>query len=81
MKTSRIKHIAVHTVPVTEDRKAQIESVLSRIYADHVAKALDSLPLSGEEKARILKKIMMDHSPEKLSEQGKSRPARSCRKK
>ncbi len=62
MKNNRIKNITIHTIPITSEKRVQIESVLSRIYANHTANALDSIPLSNREKADILKKIIKNRS-------------------
>lgn len=58
MKTNRIKNIRIHTVPITSERKTQIEYVLSRIYANYATKMLDDLALSNCQKANILKEII-----------------------
>lgn len=58
MKNNRIKNITIHTIPITGEKRVQIESVLSRIYANHIAKALDNMPLSNGEKADILREII-----------------------
>lgn len=62
MKNNRIKNITIHTIPITSEKKAQIESVLSRIYANHTTKTLDNMPLSNREKADILKEIIKNCS-------------------
>ena len=58
MKNNRIKNITIQTIPITGEKRVQIESVLSRIYANHTTKTLDNMPLSNGEKADILREII-----------------------
>lgn len=58
MNKSRIKSVTVHTIPITPQKRAQIERTLSRVYANHTAKQLDNMKLSDRQKSDILKKIL-----------------------
>ena len=58
MKNNRIKNITIHTIPITGEKRVQIEFVLSRIYANHTTKTLDNMPLSNGEKADLLREII-----------------------
>ena len=57
MNKSRIKSIKVHTLPLTDEKKNEINFVLSRIYAAHLAKTLDSMHLSSRQKIEIIKEL------------------------
>ena len=58
MKKSRIKSIKVHTLPLTDKKKNEVDSILSRIYANHISQILDSMHLSHQQKAEIIKELL-----------------------
>lgn len=58
MKQNRIKNITIHTIPIANEKKVDIEQSLSRIYIRYTSKVLDSMNLSGKQKADILREII-----------------------
>lgn len=58
MKNSRIKNINIHTIPITAEKKAEINYAFSKIYARYISAKLDERQISNKQKTEIIKCLM-----------------------
>lgn len=58
MKKSRIKNINIHTIPITDEKKAEIDYAFSKINARYISNKLNETQISNKQKAEIIKCIM-----------------------
>jgi len=60
MKKSRIKNVIIHTVPITDEKKNEINYTFSKIYARYVSDLLNERNISNKQKADIIKSLIKE---------------------
>lgn len=58
MKKSRIKNVIIHTIPITDEKKNEIDYAFSKIYARYISDLLNEMNISNNQKVEIIKSLM-----------------------